>query len=55
MSTIYTELVDNMQTWSVDAEPVLEGSCKAFSAAKVDRMDPVLSKLLEPVDTDGVT
>ena len=55
MSSIYSELVHRMALWSTDATPVMDGSAQAFSDAIVDRLDPVLNKLLQPDDTDSVT
>ena len=55
MSAIYSELVQKMEGWAMDATAVLEGSARPFKAASVDMTDTVLSKLIEANSSDACT
>ena len=47
MSTYYTELHAKLTEWAVDSSPLLDGTARPFSSAKVSLLDPVLNRLLE--------
>lgn len=55
MSGIYTQLQAKFQEWSADSSPLLDGTARPFLNSVVNLTDTVLSRLLEPHDTDAVT
>ena len=55
MSAKYTDLHKKFVEWSADPAPLLDGTARPFLSAHVDCSDHVLSRLLEPADSDSVT